>query len=490
MDNLRVSTRFARIALVALLVLAPGEHCQAQKAAVADARAVAGSVERPRCGEASSSRGVAGVVRSGPDQGDDHPGRRAADGFRTWASVMRRRSRSAISDRRPKVALANIRPPSRINRRSVRRAAVFALGNLGTAARSAVPELVVALGDSNETVRHAAAYALGSVGEEAKAGAAALGKVLTSDADPDVRQAAAFALGEIGSDAAEAVPALTQALADSDEAVRKSVIEALGSMGPEAKPAVEALAKIVTDDSDFVLRRSAAFVLGEMGPEARGAAVALGKALKDSDASVRYDAAQSLSVLGPDAKAALPALIEALAEEDVEVLKKVIYTLGEMGPSADPAAHVAGQVHESRRRRRSQGRRLRPGGDGARRQKRGPRAHQGPARQGDERPPRRGLCHRRAGSRSSPARLTALIQAIRDPDDDVREEIVFAIGEIGTDAPPVIAALQQALQDPSPTVRGAAQEAIDKLQGDDDDDDDPQERQHARQEASKILEGP
>ena len=68
----------------------------------------------------------------------------------------------------------------------------------------------------------------------------------------------------------------------------------------------------------------------------------------------------------------------------------------------------------------------------------------------------------------------------------MREEVVFAIGEIGTDAPPVIAALQQALQDPSPTVRGAAQEAIDKLQGDDDDDE-RQKRQHARQEASKLV---
>jgi HEAT repeat protein len=67
--------------------------------------------------------------------------------------------------------------------------------------------------------------------------------------------------------------------------------------------------------------------------------------------------------------------------------------------------------------------------------------------------------------------LAALLQSIKDPDDDVREEVVFAIGEIGTDAPPTIAALQQALQDPSPTVRGAAQEAIDKLQDEDDEDE-------------------
>ncbi len=172
-------------------------------------------------------------------------------------------------------------------------------------------------------------------------------------------------------------------------------------MGPEAKPAVEALAKIVTDDPDFVLRRSAAFVLGEIGPEARGAAVALGKALKDSDASVRYDAAQSLSVLGPDAKAALPALIAALAEEDVEVLKKVIYTLGEMGPSADPAAHalVKSMDHEDEDVRKAVAYALAAMGPGARTG--GPGADQGAARQGDERPPRLGLRHRRAWSQSS-----------------------------------------------------------------------------------------
>jgi HEAT repeat protein len=70
-----------------------------------------------------------------------------------------------------------------------------------------------------------------------------------------------------------------------------------------------------------------------------------------------------------------------------------------------------------------------------------------------------------------PRALKALISAINDADDDVREEIVFAIGEIGTDEKPVIDVLQQALKDPSPVVCEAAQEAIDKLQGDDDDRD-------------------
>ena len=125
-----------------------------------------------------------------------------AEGQRSGVFAMRPRYRSAISARRPKWRCRISKPRSKIQSPLVRRAAVFALGNLGTAARSAVPELAGALSDDNETVRHAAAYALGSVGEEAKAAADALGKVLVGDADPDVRQAAAFALGEIGSDAA------------------------------------------------------------------------------------------------------------------------------------------------------------------------------------------------------------------------------------------------------------------------------------------------
>ncbi len=70
-----------------------------------------------------------------------------------------------------------------------------------------------------------------------------------------------------------------------------------------------------------------------------------------------------------------------------------------------------------------------------------------------------------------PRALVALFGALKDPDDDVREEAAFAIGEIGTDAQPVLNALQQATQDSSPTVRDAAKEAIEKLEGDDDDDE-------------------
>ena len=60
--------------------------------------------------------------------------------------------------------------------------------------------------------------------------------------------------------------------------------------------------------------------------------------------------------------------------------------------------------------------------------------------------------------------------SLNDPDDDVREEVVFAIGEIGTDDKPILDALEHAAEDPSPAVSSAAIEAIEKLEEDDDED--------------------
>ena len=175
-------------------------------------------------------------------------------------------------------------------------------------------------------------------------------------------------------------------------------------------------------------------------------------------------------MLGPDAKEALPALIGALAEEDVEVLKKVIYTLGEMGRSADPAARLVNKSmdNEDEDVRKAVAYALAAMGPGARTGD--PRLDQGAARQGDVRPARRRLCDGRLG-RKHPQASAFLLESLKDPDDDVREEVAFAIGEIGTDEKPIIGALRTAYSRFLPTVRAAAQEAIDKLQDDDDDDE-------------------
>ena len=132
--------------LVALLVLAPATNRQAQDPQSQTLEQLLGQLKDPDAAKRRQAVVSLGLVRPGPDQGDDHAGRRAARRIPIWAFVTRLRFRSAISARRRRWPLPNIRAAVKDQSPLVRRAAVFALGNLGTAARSAVPELVAALG--------------------------------------------------------------------------------------------------------------------------------------------------------------------------------------------------------------------------------------------------------------------------------------------------------------------------------------------------------
>src|SRR5205085_4604058 len=81
--------------------------------------------------------------------------------------------------------------------------------------------------------RQAAATALGQIGPAAREAVPALTPLLR-DPDGDVRSAAFQALGRIGPAAAAAVPALVEALADP--ARRGPAAEALAAIGPAAVP--------------------------------------------------------------------------------------------------------------------------------------------------------------------------------------------------------------------------------------------------------------
>ncbi|MCC3507422.1 MULTISPECIES: HEAT repeat domain-containing protein, partial [unclassified Microcoleus] len=107
--------------------------------------------------------------------------------------------------------------------------AAFALGNIGAEAKTAVPQLVSLLKDSDANVRSRAAYVLGNIGAEAKTAVPQLVSLL-KDSDADVRSSAADALGNIGAEAKTAVPQLIPLLKDSDADVRRSAARALVSI--------------------------------------------------------------------------------------------------------------------------------------------------------------------------------------------------------------------------------------------------------------------
>ena len=118
--------------------------------------------------------------------------------------------------------------------------AAWSLGNLGSAAQAAVPDLARALArdDTNAVV----AGALARIGPAAGAAVGVLVDGLHS-ADADRRWRAARTLGRIGPPAASAVPSLTAALSDSSSLVRLHAARALGRIGPAARPAAAGAAE-------------------------------------------------------------------------------------------------------------------------------------------------------------------------------------------------------------------------------------------------------
>ena len=121
----------------------------------------------------------------------------------------------------------------------VRAKAAKSLGEVGGAAKVAVPALGAALADRNLDVRYWAASALKKIGPEAKRAIPGLISALKTFPGgnpelegperyfPDVRSVAAEALGAIGPAAKEAIPALREATKDKNSDVQAAATEAL-----------------------------------------------------------------------------------------------------------------------------------------------------------------------------------------------------------------------------------------------------------------------
>jgi HEAT repeat protein len=234
-----------------------------------------------------------------------------------------------------KTALPQLVPLLKDSDANVRSSAAYALGSMGAEAKTALPQLVPLLKDSDANVRSNAASALGSIGAEAKTALPQLVPLL-KDSDANVRSSAASALGRIGAEAKTALPQLVPLLKDSDANVRSSAAYALGSMGAEAKTALPQLVPLLKD-SDANVRSSAAYALGSIGAEAKTALPQLVPLLKDSDANVRSSAASALGRIGAEAKTALPQLVPLLKDSDANVRSSAASALGRIGAEAKTA---------------------------------------------------------------------------------------------------------------------------------------------------------
>ncbi len=116
---------------------------------------------------------------------------------------------------------------------SLRVRAAKALGDLGPAARLAIPSLVAALGDTDGDVRRGVIAALRLVAPNVKPPEVLVRAIAVDLRDPDanLRLLAARTLGRIGPPAAVIAADLDALRADPDPDVRRAALEALGRVG-------------------------------------------------------------------------------------------------------------------------------------------------------------------------------------------------------------------------------------------------------------------
>lgn len=169
-----------------------------------------------------------------------------------------------------------------------RAAAVRSLGELGTRAASAAPQVVTATRDSDADVRQGSCRALGDIGIADPAVLAALQESL-EDAESSVQLAAAFALVKLDPEGRAYVPVLERTMRSGEG----GTIVAVGQMGSSASWAVPTLIDLLKDRRPGI-RRLAAEALGRIGPTP-DAVTALERAAQDADDRVRAAASEALS---------------------------------------------------------------------------------------------------------------------------------------------------------------------------------------------------
>jgi HEAT repeat protein len=236
---------------------------------------------------------------------------------------------------------------------SLRARAAETLGYFGSDAKLALSALLNAANDPDWGVRMAVVSALGKLGDPM--GVPTIIEKLRDDKVRGVRRAAAAALGALGPVAKGAIPALMQALRDPDNSeARQRLYELNGGswFGPTKLPGVqelaqEALAKIgraavpaVLDElnsQDKGRQRAAVSIFTGMRSEAEGAVPALIERLESEDGQLRCDIVLCLAEIGPAAKSAVPALTRALTDSSSIVRIVAVWALKQVDP-ANPEA--------------------------------------------------------------------------------------------------------------------------------------------------------
>jgi HEAT repeat protein len=138
--------------------------------------------------------------------------------------------------------IQDLKDPSR----DARAVAAEVIGDMGPAARAALPALQEAMKDPDPNVRCFAMTAFNEVGRT-EAELVVVREVLRSD--DDQRHCILLGLGRNPA----AAPVLVEALKDHEPWIRSTAAQSLGSIGPEAKDAIPALTQALQDPDQTVV---------------------------------------------------------------------------------------------------------------------------------------------------------------------------------------------------------------------------------------------
>lgn len=202
-------------------------------------------------------------------------------------------------------------------------------------------ELIQAISSGELAARVQAIDHLAQLGPKAAEAVPKLTELLADEA-PAVRSHAARALGMIGEAAQPAVPKLVKLVADRNQLVRREAVMALGKIKPGPKIGVPLMARLLRD-ADPAVRVRAMSALADQG---KAAVPFLTKALEDEDTC--YWACLVLADIGPDAAEAVPALAKCIAHEKPEVAREAVLALGKIGPAAKEAVPALAEALDSK----------------------------------------------------------------------------------------------------------------------------------------------
>jgi HEAT repeat protein len=211
---------------------------------------------------------------------------------------------------------------------ATRAEAARTLAKLGPRASAATTDLIAVLerlrGDEQEPLQEAVIDALGQIGAAAKGALPSLAKATarTVDIDHAIKRSTELILSASDS---QDIDLLTQQLLSRDASLRVRAAKALGDLGPAARSAVPVLVTALTD-TDNDARRAVIAALRLIQPNAKPTEAfikAIAVDLRDPDASYRLLAARALGRIGSPAAIVAPDLDAARGDPDPDVRRAV-----------------------------------------------------------------------------------------------------------------------------------------------------------------------